>query len=109
MSWNDDPKGKGKFRNVKGKGRGSDDRSGPYDRPSPAPTEAVREPLRRVRLPGTVTPTIEAGGRLIPRPPAAPIEAIDVPELVPSALSASAAPTRGTEERVRNYDINDLL
>ena len=98
----DDPKGKGKFRNVKGKGRGSDDRSGPYDRPSSAPTEAAREPLRRVRLPGTVSPTVEAGGRLIPRPPPNPAETVT------SAPSASAVPTRGTEERVRNYNIDDL-
>ena len=106
-SWNDDPKGQGKFR--KGKGRGSDDRSGPYHRPPPAPPEAAREPLRRIRLPEAVTQTIEAGGRLIPRPPAAPIDIpnTNVPGPSPSALSASAASTRRTAERVQDFDICD--
>ena len=57
-----------------------------------------------------VTQTVEAGGRMIPRPPANPIDipTIDVPEPLPSALSASVAPTRRTEERVQSYDMDGL-
>jgi hypothetical protein len=65
--------------------------------------EKMRQPLRRVRLLGNVSTTVEAGGRMIPRPPPNPAET------EASAPSASVTPTRGTEERVRNYDINDLL
>ena len=102
MSRNDDPKGKGKFRNIKGKGRGSDDRSGPYDRPSSASTETPREPLRRVRMPGTVSSTVEAGGRQIPRPPPNPAETGT------GASSASAAPApAATREYRREHDLNE--
>jgi hypothetical protein len=104
VSWNDDPKGSGKFRSARGKDRGSEEnRSGPYNRPSSTSTETARPPLARVRIEGSVSPTVEAGGRMIPRPPPNPAETGT------SAPSASAAPTRITDERVRNYNIDDLL